>query len=150
MNRSYTATRHCCYIFVNCCSLLLAMINTCDLYKLITVIHIEYISDLFLFHIVIYKNVLVYSYTCVTFLILFSKPLWFFLDHLVIQSRLSLAAPGLSPFCTRGQCLPGSDSHFYLKNPELWDREGEHMFLATAVGVSLGEADQVITPTCIF
>ncbi len=83
-------------------------------------------------------------------LILFIKPLWFFLEHLVIRSRLSLVAPGLSPLCTRGQCLPGSDSHFYLKRPELWDREGEHVLLATAVRVSLGEADQVITPTFIF
>ncbi len=46
------------------------MVNTFALYKLVTVIHIEYISDLFLFHIVIYKNVLVYNYECVTLLIL--------------------------------------------------------------------------------
>ncbi len=128
------------------CKLLLAMVQVFELFKLIPVIHIGYISDLFYFTL---PSTCLQLQVC-NLLILFSKPLCAFLDRLVIWSRLSLAAPGLSPRCTRGQCLSGSDSHFYLKRPELWDREGEHLVLATAVGVSLGETDQVITPTCIF
>ena len=53
------------------------------------------------------------------------KTLCFFLDPLVIQSRLTLAAPGLSlSVLEDSQCLPRIDSNFYLKRPKLWDREG--------------------------
>ncbi len=137
-------------ILLYICKLLLATVNILDLCKLSPIIHIEYIYFYF---------IAIYFFTTASvelFRVLLLRHCVFFLDHLVTESELPHVALCLSPLCTRGQCLAGSDppDAIYLKMPEPWDRGGDHVTLATAVRVhcskSLGEADQMITYTCIF
>ncbi len=110
--------------------------------KLIPVIDIEYISDWFLLDCH-FSCLQPYSGVnqCVTFLFLKPKTLCLSFSGPVIQSRLSLTDPGLLHVCTRGQCLPGSDSYFYLESPESRDRGRARGSGHCGKGVSLAKPE---------